>query len=81
MLMSRVQAQPQITPVTTGAIIASQEPVLEIGGYTNMFVTLAEPENEPRWSTTLGRMRGIITSYPSVSHIANRFRPMLLERL
>ena len=53
-----------ITPVTTGAVIAHEEPVREITAYVKIFVTLSQDhELDPLWNSLCSRLEAHIREH------------------
>ena len=82
-LVTLAAAQPTITPVTTGAVIAHTEPVHQIKAYAKVYVTLTEPRHfENDWHALCDHLAKLINArFPTTVAVALNFRDLLLERV
>ena len=82
-LLCPSRADPKIVPVLTGAIVASQEPVLEIKSYADVYVTLAQPQPESQWRDAINRIRGLVENFhhPGSYGPGSGYKLLLLNHL
>ena len=78
-----LRAQPDITAVDTGAIIAHKEPIREIRGYAKIFVSLTEDHKlDDQWANICDKLVTTITSrFPTNINTVMEFRAILLTRV